>query len=411
MARSAPAKADSNPFNPADPAFIADPYPVFHALRSKAEIHDHPGLGLRVAVSHRTCSAILRDRRLRRLWSDAEPTTEFPEFNAMHRNNMLSNGNEHDRLRGALAHLFSRPRIRHIRSTVHDVVVEHIAQLRARIAADGSACFMRHVANPLPIAVITRMIGFPPEDSARLRTWSNAIVKMYEYGISDTARAAAEQAAGEFTDHIRDLLRFRRQHPSDDVLSELGKSVDRGESALTAEELIANYILLLMAGHEATVNSLGNSIAALHEHPDQWRLLRERADEASHFDTAADELLRFDTPNQLFERTAVAPVELAGQHIAPGEKIAVLLGAANRDPAIFDQPDQLDLTRTPNYHLAMGAGAHYCLGAPLARLELASMLAIMATELPQFELAAPPQRHPEFVIRGFSTLEITDRAI
>ncbi len=356
---------------------------------------------MRIAVSHPVCTAVLRDRRFGRIWFDAEPPEEFEAFNRLHRPNMLSNESEHDRLRAALSGLFGRGRIKRFRRMVHEIADRLVSELHERIAEQGHADFMRHVAGPLPVEVIGELLAVPGEDRYPLRDWSNQIVKMYEPSPDHAARSAAEDAAGEFDAYVRALIEFRRRNPGEDWLSTIVAAIDHGASALTTEELVANYILLVMAGHEASVNGLGNAVAALHDHPDQWRALG--ADQAE-LDTAADELLRYDTPNQLFERTATEPVDLAGNRIEPGEKIAVLLGAANRDPAVFTAPDRLDLARSPNHHLALGAGAHYCLGAPLARMEMAVTLAVLAARMPGFELTETPPRRPEFAIRGFNTL-------
>lgn len=395
--------ADPTAVDTTDPRFIADPYPVFRELRDRHPLHEHTGWGAHVAVSHEACSAILRHRGLARVWRDAEPAADFTAFNALHRLNMLENEQQHERFRAAFAPLFQPRRVESLRAMITRIATGYFDELRAQLDQHGSADLMAVLARPLPVDVVTTLLGFPPEDRGRLREWSNSIVRMYEPGVTGPSRAAAEQAAQAFRDYAAELIGHRRRHPADDYLGHL-LDID---SALSAEEFVANYVLLLMAGHEASVNGLGNAVVALHEHPGQWLLLRERLRASeSALRTAVDELLRYDTPNQMFERTAVRPVSLGAHHIDEGEKVVVLLGSANRDPAAFHEPDRLDLTRTPNPHLALGAGVHYCLGAPLARLEIGVALAVLAERMPDYRLIAPPDRLPGFAIRGFDRLDV-----
>ncbi|WP_243788960.1 cytochrome P450 [Saccharopolyspora gloriosae] len=372
--------------DPGDPDFVADPYPVFHALRSRAALHRHPAWGSHVALSHEMCSTVLRHRRLLRVWTDREPAAEFESFNALHRLSMLENEQHHDRLRAAVSPLFHRRHVDSMRPVITELVERRLGELCERIEAEGDADLMAGLARPLPVDVIATLLGFPLRDGPLLRNWSNRIVRMYEPEIDEPARRDAERAAGEFRGYIADLAEHRRRRPGDDLLSALAD----GSGDLSGDELIANYVLLLMAGHEASVNGIGNAVVALHEHPEQWRHLRQVREDERALLTAVDELLRHDTPNQLFERTAVRPVELGGHRVEEGEKVVVLLGAANRDPAVFSAPDGLDLTRAPNPHLALGVGAHYCLGAPLARLEIGLVLAALAARLPEYALPTPP---------------------
>jgi unspecific monooxygenase len=388
-----------------DPAFIAEPYPRFTRLRRGALVQEDPGLGTAMTVSHDVCDRVLRDRRFARIWADAEPAEQFPQFNRIHRWNMLSNDLGHQRLRSAMAAVFHRRRMESLR----EIVTAHAHRLAAEFAervrsGDDGADLLEAVAAPLSITVIAELLGVPAVDRPLLRPWSNAIVKMYEPGVDDAQRRVAEQAAAEFADYADGLIAQRRARPSSDLLGELINAADGDPTnGLTNDELIANYILLLMAGHEANVNALGNAIVALCQWPDQWQLLRtELLGDTVKMERAVDELVRYDTPNQLFERTAIEDCTVAEHHFAVGERIALLLGAANRDPEVFGAPDALDLTRHPNPHLAFGAGIHYCLGAPLARIEVASALTAFAQCLPHFTLAREPRRRPEFVIRGYA---------
>jgi unspecific monooxygenase len=388
-----------------DPAFIADPYPRFAALRQKELVQHDPGLGMAITVSHHVCDSVLRDQRFARIWVDAQPAEEFSRFNRIHRWNMLSNDIGHQRLRSAMAAVFHRRRM----DSMREAITAHAHRLVADFAvcatspADG-ADLITAVAAPLSITVIAELLGVPVADRPLLRPWSNAIVKMYEPGVDADQRRRAEQAAAEFADYADDLIAERRRRPSTDLLGDLVRAADsEPDGGLTNDELIANYLLLLMAGHEANVNGLANAVVALCHRPSQWRQLRDQlVDEPAQMETAVDELVRYDAPNQLFERTATQELTLEGHHFAAGDSIALLLGAANRDPNVFDAPDELELTRRPNPHLSFGAGMHYCLGAPLARIEVASALTALAHHLPHVTLVREPRRRPEFVIRGYS---------
>jgi cytochrome P450 len=431
-------------FDPADPAFIENPYPVFDELRAHGEMHHHGGLGFAVAVSYQACSAVLRSPQLQRVWQDAEPAEEFGAFNLLHRNSMLETSPpRHTRLRKLVAGAFNRGHTERLRPTVQAVADRLVDDMVGRIRDDGQADLLPVLAAPLPIEVIAELLGVPVADRPLLRPWSNAIVKMYEYELSAPLRIKAERAASEFVQYLCALVAHRRKHPGDDLITDLiaaippgrgdgsgadgagadGSGADRsqadrsqadgsvadrsradGAGRLTEDELVGTAALLLMAGHEATVNVLGNGVLALLAHPPQWRRLCEDPSVAG---TCVEELIRYDSPLQLFERTAVAEVEIGGMEIRTGQKVAALLGAAARDPAAFKDPDTLDIGRSPNPHLGFGAGIHYCLSAPLARVEVHAALLALTRRLPGLRLAGEPVRRAEFVIRGLTALPVT----
>ncbi|WP_158888467.1 cytochrome P450 [Amycolatopsis anabasis] len=381
-------------FDPGDPEFLADPYPAFARLRATGEVHWHEGLGLAVAVSHAAASAVLRHRDLGRIWTDASPAERFTSFNLLHRNSLLENEPpEHTRLRRSIAGAFARGHVERLRPRVAELARDLVDELAGRIDADGSADLLEHLAQPLPVAVIAELLEVPEADRASLVPWSNAIVKMYEYGLPLEGQLAAEQAAAEFAGYLRELAANTRE----------GLLADLADAGLGPDEVVATGVLLLMAGHEATVNVLGNGVHALLGQPAQWRrLVGDRA----LLEPAVEELIRYDSPLQLFERTATADVDIAGYRVAAGTKIGALLGAAARDPAVFAEPDTLDIGRAPNQHLGFGAGIHYCVGAPLARIEVAAALGALADRLPGLSAAGAPERRPEFVIRGLRTLPV-----
>ncbi|MFJ8813283.1 cytochrome P450 [Amycolatopsis thermoflava] len=382
-------------FDPRDPAFLADPYPEFARLRAQAPVHRHDGLGLAIAVSHAAASAVLRHRGLGRIWTDASPAEQFVSFNLLHRNSLLENEPPvHTRLRRSISSAFGRGHVERLRPTVMRLADDLVAD----IAEAGSGDLLEALAQPLPVAVISELLDVPEADRPRLVPWSNAIVKMYEYGLPEEGRVAAERAATEFVAFLRELAERRRREPGEDLITDLLRA------ELTEDEVVATAVLLLMAGHEATVNVIGNGVWALLRHPGQWQRL---VDDPSLMPTAVEELIRFDSPLQLFERTATEDVEIAGFRVAKGEKIAALLGAAARDPEVFAEPDTLDVGRSDGTHLGFGAGIHYCIGAPLARIEIAAALSALTKRLPGLRLAAEPERRPEFVIRGLKNLPVT----
>jgi cytochrome P450 len=415
VAGALPVQDGAVPFDPADPGFLADPYPTFDALRAAAPVHDHPLLGMPVAVSHAACSELLRGRDLGRIWVDAEPAAAFAAFNLLHRNSLLEReGPSHARLRKLVAGAFNRGHTARLEPWVRAVAGRLVDRLAERIRADGSADLIAEVAAGLPVEVIAELLDVPEPGRSALRGWSTAIVAMYEPDPGDARRAAAERAAAEFVAELRSVAEYRRKHPGDDLVSDLiaaghsaGEAGAESPSAgprLSGDELVGTAALLLMAGHEATVNVIGNGVLALLRRPAQWERLR--ADPGLDA-TAVEELIRFDAPLQLFERTAVVDTEVAGYPVPAGTKIAALLGAAARDPAAFDAPRELDVGRTRNPHLGFGAGVHYCLGAPLARLEVAATLQALRTRLPDLRLAADPVRRPDFVMRGLTELHVT----
>ena len=392
-------------FDPKDPAFIADPYPVFAAMRTEGEVHRQADFGLPVTLSHAASAAVLRHRGLGRIWSDAKPVDAFAAFNLLHRNSLLENEPPtHTRLRRLISTAFGRGHIERLRPWVGELATRLVDEVAARIDVEGDADLLELVAAPLPVEVIAELLGVPAEDRALLQPWSNTIVKMYEFGLPEEQRAQAERAAGEFVGYLRELIGLRRKSPGSDLVSDLVAETDADGGKLTEDELVATAVLLLMAGHEATVNVIGNGVFALMRHRDQWLRL---VDDPGLVATAVEELIRFDSPLQLFERTAVTEVEIAGVTLRPGEKIAALLGAAARDPLVFEQPDVLDIGRNPNPHLGFGAGIHYCVGAPLARIEVAATLTALTRRLPKLELAEEPVQRAEFVIRGLRSLRLT----
>jgi hypothetical protein len=378
--------------------FITDPYPIFAQLRHESP-RWHEQTGMWLVLNHEHANAVLRDRRLGRIWRDREPADYFEPFNLLHRNQMMENEPpDHTRLRALVAKAFARGHIERLRPRIEELV----GALLDRVADRTEFDLLADYAEPLPVAVIAELLGVPEADRPLLRPWSNAIVKMYEYERTAQRQGQAVAAAREFADYMRGLARARRVEPGDDLISHLAQIEDGGER-LSENELVASAILLLNAGHEASVNVFGNGMVALFRNPAE--LARVRTDPAV-VETAVEEMIRYDAPLQLFERTATADIDLDGVLVSRGEKVAALLGAANRDPAVFVDPDRMDVTRDPNPHLGFGAGIHFCLGAPLARLELQISVPAVLARFPRLELAEVPQLRPTFVLRGYQSVRV-----
>ncbi|MDR7274356.1 cytochrome P450 [Catenuloplanes atrovinosus] len=372
----------------ADPELIRNPYPVLAELRERGPVVWHEDMWL--AASHATVRTVLRDRRLGRIWRDREPADRYAAFNLLHRNQMMENEPPaHTRLRSLVASAFARGHV----ARLEPAIAARAAELLR--AAGDEFDLLADVAEPLAVDVIADLLGVPRADRHLLRPWSAAIVRMYEPSRTPADEAAALTASAAFADYLRALADERRRRPAEDLITHL-TAVE-----LTGDELVASAILLLNAGHEASVNALGGGWVALWRHPDQ--LARLRADR-SLIPSAVEETIRYDPPLHLFVRTAIEDVAVGGVTVPAGGRIGALLGAANRDPAVFAAPDRLDVGRDPNPHVGFGAGLHFCLGAPLARLELRAGLAALLDE--PLEPAEEPVRRPTFVLRAYERIMV-----
>ena len=383
-----------------DPAFVADPYPVLAELRSAGPLLWHEPTGRWLATTHAAVSAVLRNRTLGRLWSDWEPTEQMEPFNALHRHQMMENEPPaHTRLRRVVASAFGRGHVERMAPRIEELAQTMLDRFSAGETVDVLAAY----AEPMPVYVIADLLGVPREDHEKLRDWSQGIVHMYEQGVDEATRAAAVQASLDFSAYVRDVVAHKRQHPDDGLVSDLVEASDTGEG-LSEDELVASVVLLLNAGHEASVNVFGNGMHALLSHPDQQRRITDGDVSVA---AALEELIRFDAPLQLFERTATADVEIAGTTVRAGETVACLMGSANRDTAAFEAPDTFDVARDPNPHVGFGMGLHFCLGAPLARLELEITIRRLLERFPHLSLSGTAPRRPTWVLRGFSSIEVS----
>jgi cytochrome P450 len=305
---------------------------------------------------------------------------------------------DHTRLRRLVLQAFTPRTVEAMRARIQAIVDGLVDDLGEAGEVDLIADFVE----PLPVTVIAELLGIPAADRHLLRPWSHDFCLMYELDPPEASARAAVRAASEFGAYLRDLLAERRRRPGDDLISALAAVVDDGDT-LTETELIGTCVLLLNAGHEASVNGAGNGWWTLFRHPDALARLRA---EPAMLPTAIEELLRYDTPLSLFERWVLEPIEVAGVEIPRGEEVALLFGSANRDAAAFEAPDGLDLGRDPNPYLSFGAGIHYCLGAPLAKMELAIAFGTLLRRRPALELVEAPRWKPTFVLRGLESLRV-----
>ena len=385
-----------------DKDFLVDPYPHLAKLRNAGKPIWHEETQMFLAAKYEDANAVLRNKSLGRIFKPREPESEWSTFNWLHADSILdSEPPKHTRLRALVSKAFNKNIIESQRETINKIVDGLIEDIKKK---GGNFDLIADFAEPLPVKVIVAMLGFPEEEEYLLRPWSQAIVKMYEVNPSAEVQAAAKKAAGEFADYVQKLADERKVKPGNDLITDLVRVEEQGEK-LNAHELVATCVLLLNAGHEASVNGFGNGMVALLEREAQYALLRANPDGLAA--TAVEEFLRFDAPLHLFERTATADTEIGGVEIKKGQKIASLLGSANRDENHFANADQMDITRDPNPHIGFGAGIHFCLGGPLARLEMGIALPKLVKAFPNMQIASDPVRRPTFVLRGYESVAIS----
>ncbi|MDV5146724.1 cytochrome P450 [Streptomyces sp. SBC-4] len=387
-------------YDPWSPEFVADPYPAYARLRSAGRAHWHGPTRQWLIPHYEDVSALLRDRRLGRTYTHRftheefgreAPAAAYEPFHTLNDHGLLDlEAADHTRIRRLVSKAFTPRTVENLAPTVRRLAAGLVGDLVAR----GGGDLLASVAEPLPVAVIAEMLGVPEDDEerGRLRPWSAAICGMFELNPSEETARRAVTASIEFSDYLRELIARRRKSPGDDLISGLV-----AVEGLTEQEMISTCVLLLNAGHEATVNTTVNG---------WWTLFRKGVrPDPEKLSTAVEELLRYDTPLQMFERWVLDDIEVGGQVIPRGSEVALLFGSANRDPARFGPTaDELDLTRADNPHITFGAGIHYCLGAPLARLELEAVFGELLRQAPGLRLAAEPVWKPGYVIRGFEEL-------
>ena len=391
-------------FNPLSPEFIRDPYPYYHRLRQADPVH-RSELGFFLASRHEDVTSILRDKRFgkdfvgrmtRRLGKEA---LDEPVYRSMRHWMLQQDPPDHTRLRGLVVKAFTARRVEDMRPRIQQIVDQAID----RVEGQGHMDLIADFAFRLPVTVICDMLGIPEEDHAMFFHGARASGRLLDpVPLSRAELDIANEGNKASADYFRRLFDLRRRQPGDDLTSHLVRAEEEG-NRLTNEELTANVILLFGAGHETTVNLIGNGLLALHRHPAQLDTLR--ADPALTAN-AVEELLRYDSSVQVTGRVALEDVLVGGTLIPRGEAVLSLLGAANRDPAVYPDPDRLDITRPGIRPLSFGGGIHFCLGAQLARIEAEVAIATLLRRLPRLRLddAEHPVWRPAFVLRGLKEL-------
>ncbi|GAA4797063.1 cytochrome P450 [Streptomyces ziwulingensis] len=396
-------------FDPWDSAFLADPYPAYAELRARGRVHYFAPTGQWLVPHHADVSALLRDRRLGRTYTHrfsheefgrTAPPPEHEPFHTLNDHGLLDlEPPDHPRIRRLVSKAFTPRTVERLTPYVRGLA----GDLVDRLVAAGGGDLLTDVAEPLPVAVIAEMLGIPESERGPLRPWSADICGMYELNPSEETAARAVRASVEFTEYLRGLIAARREEPGEDLVSGLIAAHDGDDGRLTEQEMISTCVLLLNAGHEATVNATVNGWWALFRNPAQLAALRA---DHSLVPTAVEELMRYDTPLQLFERWVLEETEIDGTVLPRGAEVALLFGSANHDPAVFADPARLDLTRADNPHISFSAGLHYCIGAPLARIELAASMRALLERAPRLTPTTDPERKPNFVIRGLAGLPV-----
>lgn len=397
-------------FTPTDPAFLQDPYPTYARLREESPIFFYAPWNAFVLTRYADINALLRDRRLGRVLENMSEagllehvSARQAEFELSRLGSLLEiEPPDHTRIKEVFHQTFTPKRVRQLSQKVTALCQRLADGLRS--LPEREADLIEAFAQPIPVTVIADLLGIPEADRHRLAPWSRGIIGWFEPERTPDMEAEAIRSAQDFMTYLRNLIPKRRADPEDDLLSAMIAVHDAEPERLSELELINNCILLLNAGHEAVVNVIGNGMYALLSHPEQWDALK--ADPAL-VPTAIEEMMRYDTPLQFFERYVLEDMTHAGFAWPRGTKLALYYASANRDPEIFKAPERFDITRNPNPHLAFGMGLHYCIGAPLARLELQAALRTLAERLPDLRLTGEkPEYQSKNVFRYLTRLEV-----
>lgn len=393
-----------------NPEIRADPYPFYAQLRSQDPVHWDEMLGFWVLTRYADISSVYADARFSRAQGlrrgferlpEAEQEIAAPVYQTFSKTMFYSDPPYHTRLRGLVNNAFTPNAVEQMRPHVQRMV----DSLLDAVQTQGEMDAIHDLAHPLPILVISQMLGLPAEERARFKQWSDdlfAILGSVPHAPEAMERAA--QSLAELTDYLTALSHSRRQKPQNDLISALVGVVEKGQR-LTQEELIANVTILLSAGHETTSNLIGNGLLALLRNPDQMQMLRDHPKLVA---SAVEEMMRYDNPVQIAYRSAAEDVELSGKLIQKGQLVNSVLAAGNRDPERFSEPDRFDISRDEGRHLGFGLGIHFCIGAPLVRLEAQIAFSTILRRFPKLHLATENlewQEHPIF--RGVKSMPLT----
>ncbi len=400
--------------NVREPNFYNNPYPYYEELRQKTPVFYWEDYKKWTFVNHKDVNAILRDRRFGRQISHVvpadsdlirKPRPELQPFDHAEKFSLLNlEPPDHTRLRGLVQKAFMSRQIERLRPRIEALAHHYCDEVADKIAADGECDLKTVFATPIPVIVIAEMLGVPTEMSSHLLDWSHRMVKMYEPSCTAEDEKRAVNAAQDFFAYLSGFVGERRKNLQDDLISHLISVEEEGEK-LTEHELICNVIVLLNAGHEATVNVVGNGVKALLQNREKWD---QWLADPTLAKPAVDELMRYDTPLHIFDRWVLEDLEYNGQFFKKGTEVSLVLGAANRDPAVFDRADEIVLDRPKNLHVSLGGGVHFCIGAPLAKLELQTSLPILMSRFPNMQLTETPVYANSYHFHGLERLMVSN---
>ncbi len=399
---------DALHYNPFIPEVHANPYPVYSRLRAEDPVHWSPLMEAWILTRYDDVTAVLTDsrfsanRRLARSRFAQEALRREEEFGPLGRSQTMltSDPPQHTRLRGLVSKAFTPRTVESLRPRIQDIV----DNLLDAVQGSGHLDLIRDLAYPLPVIVIAEMLGIHPEHRDQFKRWSDEIVATLD-GTFNTPEVLerARKSVSELADYFRGVIEQRRRQPQQDLISGL-IAAEEGGHILNEDEMLATARLLLVAGNETTTNLIGNGMLALMRNPAQLHKLR---DDPSLIPTAVEELLRYDGPVQATGRVAMEDLEISGRLIKKGQLVFSLLAAADRDPAQFENPDHLEITRHPNEHVAFGDGIHFCLGAPLARTESQIAIGTLLRRIPNARLETDdPPWGRSFILRGLKSLPL-----
>lgn len=374
-------------YDPTSASILSDPYDTYERLRTKDPVHRMRLINGWVLTRYEDVDMVLRDHR-----RFSKNDGREDEYRSM----LHHDPPDHTRLRSLVSKAFTPRAVRELHPRVQRIVDELLDDLDGKDRFDLIESF----AFPMPVTVIAEMLGVPARDMDRFKHWSNDVSLTIEPSLRDDQIRRVEQATEALYDYFESIIEERRREPQDDMITALLNAEDEGDK-LTHEELLGTLILLLVAGNETTRNLIGNGMRALLKNPDQLQRLRDNPD---LLDSAIDELLRYDSPVQLDGRLVHNDVEVAGQRIRAGQRVLCAIGAANRDPAMFTEPDKLDIGRDEKSHIAFGRGIHHCLGAPLAMLEARAAFSALLDRFSAITLVSEPVYREQVVLRGVEEL-------
>jgi cytochrome P450 len=386
--------ADVQPDHPLLTQFREDPYPLYRYLHATAPVQWNDVLEAWTLARYADVVFSLTDPRF-----SAERTIQPADSSWVVRSMLVSDPPHHTRLRALVQKAFTPRMIDQLRPRIMTIVGELLERIARR---DRQVDLIADLAYPLPVVVIAELLGVPPEDRSVFHDWSSLLAASLDPLVSPELMARVFPAREALHTYLRGIIAQRRREPRLDLISALVSVEERGE-VLSEPELVVMCTLLLIAGHETTVNLIGNGMLALLRHPEQLERLRRSPELIG---TAVEELLRFDSPVQMTGRLVTAPVDIGGQLMPAGDFVLPLLGAANHDPATFADPEKLDIGRNPNPHVAFGRGIHFCLGAPLARVEGQLAIGALVRRFPKLTLAGEPERRKQITLRGLSSLPV-----